>query len=77
MATRLLIINYCFSKGVEIEKSVALTQEFNRINKELYGSIANADIREIGRMNFWIQLLEQINVNIGSPVSLDDASSGQ
>jgi small GTP-binding protein len=77
MATTLLIINYCFSKGVEIEKSAALTQEFNRINKELYGSIANADIREIGRMNFWIQLLEQINVNIGSPVSLDDASSGQ
>jgi small GTP-binding protein len=77
MATTLLIINYCFSKGVKIEKTAALTQEFNRINKKLYGSIANADIREIGKMNFWIQLLEQITVNLGYPIPLDDTSAGQ
>lgn len=64
MASTLLIINYLFSKGLEIESSVKLTQEFNRIDKKLSTSIANADIREINQMNFWIELLSQITVNL-------------
>jgi uncharacterized protein len=64
MASTLLIINYLFSKGLKIESGMKLTQEFNRINKTLNASIANADIREIAKMNFWIELLSQITVNL-------------
>ncbi|MBW4616035.1 MAG: 50S ribosome-binding GTPase [Desmonostoc vinosum HA7617-LM4] len=65
MATTLLIIDYFLSKGLKVDSSLKLTQEFNRINRRLNISIANAEIREISQMNFWIELLSQITINLG------------
>lgn len=64
MATTLLIVNFFFSKGLEIKKTVGLNHEFERINKSLRKSVATADIREIANINFWTKLLSQVNITI-------------
>jgi small GTP-binding protein len=67
MATTLLIVNYAFSKGLEIEKSKRLDDEFARVNGSLRHTIANLDIRDVGKMgkmNFWTEILSQIEVSL-------------
>lgn len=64
MATTLLIVNSFFSQGLEIKESDSLQQEMNRINKKIRSSVANADVREVGKPKYWTQLLSSIEVNV-------------
>ncbi|MFM6450253.1 MAG: GTPase domain-containing protein [Planktothrix sp.] len=64
MATTLLIVNFLFSKGLEIKKSAGLEHEFKRINKSIQSSITTVDFREVAKVNFWTDFLSSIEVNI-------------
>jgi hypothetical protein len=64
IAATLLIVNFFFSKGLEIQKSASLEHEFKRINKSIQSSITKVDFRDVTKVNFWKQLLSSIEVNV-------------